>query len=154
MAWKRKVENHFISVAPVLQDILEWAEDAGNEVITREHFVTAASSKLGRERVIVLNAAIWGFISAGVSAPAETMFMGADRLNGLDGWRRLRNYISHGKKVHLETLRRDMKLVVERPISSMDKLEEGLAEFENAIKLYEDAGGDKYNGETNKIWTS
>ena len=81
-------------------------------------------------------------------------FNGADRLNGLDGWRRLTNYISHGKEVYLETLRREMEIAVEKPISFMDKLEEGLAEFENATKAYEDAGGEPYNDEvkTMDLW--
>jgi len=49
-------------------------------------------------------------------------------------------YISHGNKVYHETLRREMEVVVDKPIASMEKLGEGIAEFENAIKLYEDAG--------------
>ena len=54
-------------------------------------------------------------------------------------------YTSHGKKVHLENLRRDMTMIIDRPISSMDKFEGGIAEFENAIKLDADAYGEPYN---------
>ena len=98
-----------------------------------------------------MNAAIWGFVAASVSGSANTLRMGADRLNGLDAWRRVARYISHGKKVHAETLRREMKLVVDRPISSTERLGEGIAEFENAIKQYEDAGGEVYNDEAKKM---
>ena len=100
---------------------------------------------------MIVNAAIWGFIDAAVSGSADTLFMGADRLNGLDGWRRVTRYISHGKKVYQETLRREMKVIVDRPISSMERLEEGIAEFENAIKLYEDAGGEVYSDDAKKM---
>ena len=41
--------------------------------------------------------------------------------------------------------------MVEKPISSMEKLEEGIAEFENAIKLCEGAGGEIYNDESKKM---
>ena len=30
-------------------------------------------------------------------------------LNGLDAWRRVVRHIDHGREIHLETLRREMK---------------------------------------------
>ena len=106
---------------------MEWAESAGNEKITRDDFIQAASRRLDKEQVIVVNAAIWGFIAAVVSGSADTLFMGCDRLSGLGGWNRVARYISHGEKVYLETLRREMKVVVGKPMSSMDKPEESIA---------------------------
>jgi len=38
-----------------------------------------------------------------------------------------------------------MKIAVARPISGLDKMEEGIADFEHAIKEYEDSGGEKYD---------
>jgi hypothetical protein len=99
---------------------------------------------------VIVDAAIWGFMDAAVSGSADTPFIGADRLNGLDGWRRVTRYLLHGKDVHLDNLRREMKVVIGMPIPSMDKLEEGVAEFENAIKLYEDAYGEPYNEDETK----
>ena len=98
-----------------------------------------------------MNAAIWGFVAASVSGSANTLRMGADRLNGLDAWRRVARYTAHGKKVHAGTLRREMKVVVDRPTQSIEKLEEGISEFENAIKQYEDAGGEVYSDNAKKM---
>ena len=44
-----------------------------------------------------------------------------------------------------------MKVIVDRPISSMERLEACIAEFENAIKLYEDAGGEVYSDDAKKM---
>jgi len=78
------VENHFISVAPVLQEVLEWAEEQDLTLITRDSFVAAVGNRLTYEQVVIVNAAIRGFLAAAVSGSAETLFMGAIRLNGLD----------------------------------------------------------------------
>ena len=72
MTCKRNVENHLISVAPVLQDILEWTESAEHEKTTRDFICRATSVRLSREQVVIVNAAIWGFLSAAVSGTAET----------------------------------------------------------------------------------
>ena len=46
IAWKRKVENHFISRAPVMQAILTWAEEEELNPISRERFAAAVGDKL------------------------------------------------------------------------------------------------------------
>ena len=60
-------------------------------------------------------------------------------------WRILTRYIPQGKDIRIETLRRDMKIAVARPISGLDKMQEGIAEFEHAIKQHEGAGGEVYD---------
>ena len=140
-AWKGKLERYFISKAPVLQEILLWAEEGDAETITMEKFKEAVGNKLTEEQVIVVNAAIWGFLSSSVSGSAETMFKGAKPLNGIDAWRRLVRYIEHGKAIRLETLRREIKMLHLRQISSLEKVEEGVAEFDNTLQEYVLAGG-------------
>ncbi len=82
---------------------------------------------------MIMNGQLWGFPSASVSGSAESMFKGADALQGVDAWRVLTRYILQGEDIRIETLRRDMKLAVARPIAGLDKMEEGIAEFEHAI---------------------
>ena len=150
IAWKRKVENHFISRAPIMQEILSWAEEEELNPISRERFAAAVGDKLTFEQVVIVNAAIYGFLSAAVSGSAETMFDGAVRPNGLDGWRRLTHYINQNKGIRVENLRRDVKIVIAKPIPSLERIEEGIAEFENIIKQFEDAGGEKSSDATKK----
>ena len=53
-------------------------------------------------------------------------------------------YIYQGNDIRLETLRREMKAAIAKPIPSLEKMEEGIAEFEHAIKEHQDAGGKDY----------
>ena len=144
-AWKGRVERHFISRAPVMMKILKWAEEQGLNKVTEAHLAEAIGAKLTDEQQMVMNGQLWGFLSASVSGAAETLFKGADVLQGIDAWRIITRYISQGKDIRIETLRRDMRAAVARPIPSLEKMEEGIAEFEHAIKEYEDAGGEVYD---------
>ncbi len=141
LAWKGKVERHFISRAPVLKEILEWAEARELHEIDGATFKKAVSRKLDDEQALVLNAALWGFLSAAVSGTAETVFKGAKTLNGIDAWRRLARFIDHGKGIRLETLRREIKMLHTKPIPSLEKVEEGVAEWEDVYQEYCLAGG-------------
>jgi len=141
VAWKGKTERHFISRAPIIKDVLKWAEECELEVITVEKFLQAVGGKLDEDQVLSVNAALWGFLSAAVSGTAETMFRNADTLNGLDAWRRLSRFVNHGKAIRLETLRREVKTLHLKPITSLSKVEEGVAEWENTLNEYVLAGG-------------
>ena len=46
IAWKGKVERHFISRAPVMMNIPKWAEDQGLDKITELTLAQAIGSKL------------------------------------------------------------------------------------------------------------
>ncbi len=141
LAWKGKVERHFISRAPVLKEILEWAEACELQEIDPGTFRKAVLKKLDEEQAVVLNAALWGFLSVAVSHTAETIFKGAGTLNGIDAWRRLARFIDQGKALRLETLRREVKVLHTKPISSLERVEEGVAEWENVYQEYILAGG-------------
>ena len=64
-------------------------------------------------------------------------------LNGLDAWRRVVRHIDHGREIHLETLRREMKTIHTRVIKDVYGVEEGIANFENTMYKYVKAGGAK-----------
>ena len=81
---------------PILKTILEWAGEEELYEITEARFEEATRGSLEQHQVQALNAAMWGFLSGSVSGTAETMFKGAESLNGLDAWRRLARYIDHG----------------------------------------------------------
>ena len=117
LAWKGKVERHFIARAPILRKMA--------------------------------NTAVWGFLSTALSGSAETLFKRAEMLNGLDAWRLVTHHINHGKAIRLETLRREMKTMHLRPIHDLERVEEGIAAFENTINEYILAGGTP-QGETEK----
>ena len=46
-AWKSKLERYFVSKAPVLRELLEWAESQDNTVIDEATMVRAVSARLG-----------------------------------------------------------------------------------------------------------
>ncbi len=139
--WKSKLERYFIAKAPILKEIFEWAEEEDMEVITVERFKQAAGHRLNDEQIATVNAAIRGFLSGVLSGLAETLFKRAEMLNGLDAWRRMVRHIDHGRPIQLESLRREVKTLHLKPIKDLEHIEEGIAEFENTILKYTQAGG-------------
>ena len=48
-AWKTKVERYMVYKAPVLKELLDWAEAQDNEDISNDLVVKACSAKLSEE---------------------------------------------------------------------------------------------------------
>ena len=142
--WKGKLERYFISRAPILKDILEWAEGQDLEIVTEAKFQEAVGLKLDEEQVLTVNAAMWGFLSTALSGAAEVIFKGAEPLNGLDAWRRIVRYIDHGKEIRLGELRDDVKRAHIKPMRELDEVETGIAAFDNLLREYHDAGGTEF----------
>ena len=140
LAWVRKVENHFISRSPVLLAVLQWAEEC-EESIDVPMIKRVAGHVLTEEQIRNVNASMWGFLSATVSGAAETIFKRAKTLQGIDAWRAMTRYVNHGKRIRLNRLRDQVMSVRTRPIPSVEKIEEGVAEFENLFAEYALAGG-------------
>ena len=67
---------------------MKWAEqeDFGNQsFITTDQVKAAVGDKISSEDLLEnLNAKIWGFLANCLSGEAETIFKGADDLNGID----------------------------------------------------------------------
>ncbi len=108
--WKTKLTNYFISRAPLLKEILEWAEEQDNIVIIHDLFLKATSGSLTEKQCLSLDAAIRGFLAGCLHGTAKTMFKRAETLNGLDAWRVMARQVDHGRPVRLETLRREVKV--------------------------------------------
>ena len=141
MAWKSLVERYFITKAPCLRELLEWAEGEDNEPISEAKMIEAASLRLSEEQAMSVNSQIWGFLSGCLHGTAETMFKRAEWLNGIDAWRRIVRQIDHGRSIRLEMLRREVMELHTRPMKSLEAVEEGVATFENTHQEYARAGG-------------
>ena len=61
------------------------------------------------------------------------MFKRADRLNGLDAWRRLVRHIDHGRELRLDTLKGEMKTAQMKLMKGLQDIEPGVAQCEDAI---------------------
>ena len=55
------------------------------------------------------------------------------------------HHVLQGNDVRIETRRREMNIAVARPTPGLDKMEEGVAEFEHAVRQYDGAGGEVYD---------
>ena len=139
-AWKVKLENYFMGKAAVMQEILTWAE-AETEAISEDAFVYALSLKMDDQKAMALNASLWGFLAGCVHGAGSTVFKRAEHLNGIEAWRRMVRQIDRGLPTQYETRRRELKAVVNRPIKSLEQVEEGIAAFENAHRAYQLVGG-------------
>ena len=150
-AWKSKIERYLMSKIPALSELLHWAERYEGEKIDEAFLVRATfGSGLDQPRIANLNSSIWGFLSAFISGEAETIFKGADALQGIDAWRRLIAYIDHGKNIKLEGMRTDMKMLHTRTIKNLETVLIGIAEFELQIKEYVECGGIEPTNEEKK----
>ena len=96
---------------------------------------------MSEQRQQTLNAATWGFLSGCLSGSAETMFKQPDMLNGLDAWRRVARLIDNGIPLRLEELRGEVRLLHTKPIKDLESVATGIAEFEEKIREYREAGG-------------
>ena len=78
--------------------LLRWAQRYECEK-TDEAFLVKATLGVGfhQPRIADLNSSLWGFLNASISGEAETLFNGADALQGIGAWRRIIAYIDHGK---------------------------------------------------------
>ena len=105
--WKTKLGNYFISKCPAARTLLTWAEKFEGELIPHQLLMEIAA-KPGSTMVPALmdslNNQVWGFLSNCVSAEADTIFRGAEDLQGIDAWRRIIRYIDHGKSIKLEQI--------------------------------------------------
>ena len=75
-----------------------------------------------------------------MSGPAETIFKRANTLQGIDAWSVMTRYVNHCKRIRLNRVRDQVMSVRTRPISSVEKIEEGVVEFENLFADYALAG--------------
>ena len=140
--WKQKVERHMMAKVPALLELLQWAECYEGEKIDEPLLLKATvGSPMDQPRVANLNASIWGFLSSCVSGEAEVIFRMANKLQGLDAWRVLINFIDHGKAIQLESMRNDMKYGPTQTIKNLESVPIGIAQFELRIKEYGDIGG-------------
>ena len=99
IAWKGKLERYFISKAPILKELLEWAESEDMETVTVAMFKQAVGNRMTGTQILTVNAELWGFLSGALSGTAETMFKRAEMLNGLDAWRRMARYVDNGRSI-------------------------------------------------------
>ena len=139
--WKGRLERYFISKAPCLKVILKWVEEQDADEITERMLELAAGHALDERQREVLNTAIWGFLSNCIFGEAETIFKRAESLHGLDAWRRIVRHIDHGRSIRLGALRTEIRSLHLKPIKSLENVSLGIAEFENKINEYVEAGG-------------
>ena len=70
-AWKTKVERYMVYKAPILTELLQWAEAQDGETISEAHMVAACSRRLSEEQAPAVNAQILR-LSQDVHAPIGT----------------------------------------------------------------------------------
>ena len=147
-AWKTKALNYMISKVPAMKQILHWAEREEN-VITPERLQQAVGEGLciyDRDGNMVdhtksLDSAVWGFLSNCTSGEAEVMFRQAEVCEGIDAWRRIIRLLDNGRSIRFEQLRNEIRMIRAYPIKTLEAVTVGVAEYENKINDFVEAGG-------------
>ena len=147
-AWKTKALNYMISKVPAMKQIMHWAEREEN-VITPERLQQAIGDGLciyDRDGNVVdhtksLDSAVWGFLSNCTSGEAEVMFRQAEVCEGIDAWRRIIRLLDNGRSIRFEQLRNEIRMIRAYPIKTLEAVTVGVAEYENKINDFVEAGG-------------
>ncbi len=126
--WKGKVESYFMSCAPVMMEILRWAERQNLNPIKWETVSYAVGAKMAEDQAQNMVTQLWGFLAAVVPGSAGTMFKRADQsvgeMNGIDARRRLARHIGHGGDLRLGDPRHEIQPLHISPIKSMQDVEQ------------------------------
>ena len=69
------------------------------------------------------------------------MFKQAPRLAGIDAWTRIIRLIDDGRGIRLEQLRNEMRMIRACPIKSLGGVTVSVADYENQVRDYVEAGG-------------
>ena len=124
-----------------MRKLIKWAEDMDTQPISEDLVFKAVGDRMTEDQIYNMASCIWGFLAKALSGPAMNISNGAEDLNGLDAWRRVVGYITSGKGVQLEDMRREVKFMNLKPITSLEDVEARVAEFINTQTRYETVGG-------------
>ena len=69
---------------------------------------------------------------------------------GVDAWRRIVQYIDHGRGIRFELVRNKWRTIRSRPIKSLEHVNIGIAEFENMVLDYVNARGIQFGQDERK----
>ena len=90
-----------------------------------------------------INELIWGFMNTCLKDGARTVFDSADALHGFDAWRAIIQEIQKSRGIRLAQLRKVVRSPVK--ISKVEDVANGILKFENVIRDYVQAGGERPN---------
>jgi hypothetical protein len=88
-----------------------------------------------------LQGQMWGFLSTCVTGSAAVFFKKALKLNGLHAWRVIVRMIVSGADHQLERLRDEVRAITRKPITDLEHVATGIAEYEAKILEFKEAGG-------------
>ena len=141
--WRTKIRGYWISKCPTLIAVLDWAEKHDEKAVGDKSWrgKTWRGRRLPDAQMDRLSELIWGFLNTCVKDGGRTPFESADTLNGLDAWRAIVEEIQKSRGIRLKQLR---KTVQSQPaISKVEDVANGVLKFENNIREYVNAGGDR-----------
>ena len=130
--WREKTRGYLISKSPALFKLLPWAESQDHTEITGSRICAVVGARLDHNELELLNIALWGFLSTCTSSTAETIFNSAEKLNGLEAWRKLCRHIDWGAGIYLEDCRAKVRQITMKPIRRLEDIAMGVIEFEKS----------------------
>jgi hypothetical protein len=141
-AWKLRVSQHLIGRIPAMIEVLKWAERHDQDVIDDACLDAAVGLYIDERQQSELQSQLWSFLAPCLTGSAKTMFGKAPQCNGLDAWRRAIRQIDGGLDLRLEELRREIRVIHMKPMKNLENTHVGIAEFEEKMREFEEAGGD------------
>ena len=150
--WRIKVEGYWIGKLPPLMEVLDWTVNQDTKPISKSSLELERQDAVntGRWKPALtddvldrINGLIWGFLNLCLKGEAHRLFMMAERLNGLEGWRMVIGSIRRGRDNHQAQLR---ELVKHPPrINKLEDVEMGITNFDSLLRDYVAVGGSPPN---------
>ena len=94
-----------------------------------------------------LQSQLWGFLARCLSGGATTMSNEAAQLSGLGAWRWTVRQIHSGMGTRLAALGRGVRVIHLEPINGLETVHVGVAEFEEEVREFQEAGGAGFSGD-------
>ena len=141
----------WISKCPTLLAVLNWGERHGEEQVRNGAWRN--TSWRGREmrngQLDRINELIWGFMDTCFTDGARAVFDRAGTLNGFDASRAVVQEIQKGRGIRLAQLGEVVRSPVK--IANGEDVANCILKFENTIRDYVQAGGERSNDKC--LWT-
>ncbi len=141
--WKKKVRGYLVSQCSDIAPILDFAEDLGDEPLTKERLQAESGTYrwMTELNVVKLGDELWGWLNTALLDKAPDYFEGAGELIEFDGWGCIVQQIHKGGKTRDGTLRR---LIKQMPnIAKLEDIESGTIRFEAIMR---DLRPDRWRG--------
>ena len=141
--WKTGTKIFLIGRIMILKEMLKWAEDHDNTMVTAE--ATQSLQVHMAEDPTVVSHLLWAYLGVNLTGAAREIYGNVEQGNGLEVWRRINKHIFSKN----EQRRAELYQHVHNPRAAAkpSDVASALEEWDTSQRLYREVGGKDLNGD-------